>query len=418
VVEEPPNGASGDGSTQPDDRTKPDPDDAGDDNVEIVAIPDEFGAVVIGSDYELEEFAQRWEDADGPGSVVKLATQEMQKLFELGPQLVNGAKTARYLLGPALWRQANCPVPGTIVTYHRMTRSASTGRILANPRVGAPPASMAAGPQIGVALAALEISLNQLAERIEARLDVIEDKIDEVLRLASAQRLGDVYGHLRLLKRRLNEVNTGHRLTDTDWSSIASLGADLEVGVERLRQHAVQLLSTLDPGESADKRAEKLRAVVEKGRMCETLRLLLVAQQSLYIWQRLRLERVSSAEPDFISQTVDSARTTLREQLDADKDLAEQLRRILDKYAALRVTEVHHQIAARTMTKYRVPLAAMVDKFIEVRGLQVEGWLGTQHAGFRDAINAATVQTAEITRLGRKTLAKWIDPDRKADADE
>ena len=88
------------------------------------------------------------------------------------------------------------------------------------------------------------------------------------------------------------------------------------------------------------------------------------------------------------------------------------------KYAALRVTEVHHQIAARTMTKYRVPLAAMVDKFIEVRGLQVEGWLGTRHAGFRDAINAATVRTAEITRLGRKTLAKWIDPDKKADADE
>ena len=51
--------------------------------------------------------------------------------------------------------------------------------------------------------------------------------------------------------------------------------------------------------------------------MCETLRLLLIAQQSLYMWQRLRLERVAATEPDLLAQTIESARTTLREQLDA-----------------------------------------------------------------------------------------------------
>lgn len=390
----------------------PVPIDPDDDATGITSIPDEFGAVVIGPGDQIEEFAQHWKDADGPGTVTKLSAPDLQNLVQRAPQLAGAARSARYVLGPALWKQAGRPAPGTVVTYHRMTRSASTGKILANPRI-APVSHGAAAlnPQLMIALAGIEVALNQLAERIEARLDVIEDKVDEVLRLASAQRLGDVYGSQRVLKRRLEEVDSGKSLSSTDWEAIAALGTDLEVGVERLRQHAIQLLSTLDPNESADKRATKLKNVVDKGRMAETLQLLLITQQSLYMWQRLRLERVHAAEPDFLSQTIESARNTLREQLDADSDLARKLRMTLDRSGALRVTEVHHQLAARSLTKYREPLSAMLDKFIEVRGLQVEGWLGTPHATVRDALNAATSKAEDITRRGRKQLARWIDPD-------
>ena len=378
----------------------PVPTESDDETTGIVSIPDEFGAVVIGTGDELEEFAQRWERADGPGTVTALSASDVAKLVHAAPQLAGAARSARYVLGPALWRQANRPAPGSFVTYHRMTRSTSTGKILSNPRIGSPAGVVgtAVAPELMVALAGIEITLNQLAGRIEARLDVIEDKIEEVLRLAAAQRLGDVYGSQRLLKRRLDEVNSGHRLTNTDWSSIASLGTDLEVGVERLRQHAVQLLSSFNLEDPADKRAEKLKNVVEKGRMTETLQLLLVSQQSLYMWQRLRLERVNSTEEAFLAQTIESARSTLREQLDADRELTTNLRSTLDKYAALRVNEVHHWLAARALTKHREPLAAIVDKFIEVRGLQVDGWLGTPHATVRDAINAATSKAEELTR--------------------
>ncbi len=309
------------------------------------------------------------------------------------------AQSARYVVGPALWKLANKPKPGTTVTYHRMTRSASSGRILTNPRIAAPAAAIPGAGEVALALAALEVALNQIAARIDERLDVIEDKVDEVLRLASAQRLGDVYGHQRLLRRRLAEVSSGAALSDTDFSSIASLGTDSEVGVERLRQHVLQLLSRFGANDPADKRADNLRDAVEKGRMCETLRLLLIAQQSLYMWQRLRLERVAATEPDLLAQTIESARTTLREQLDAVRNLASRLRRTIDKYAIIGVTEVHHQLAARAMTKYRAPLADMIDMFIDVRALQVEGWVGSHHAGFRDALNAANSKaTADPVR--------------------
>lgn len=379
-------------------------------DVELATVPDEFGTIVVGSEDELEEFAQRWDGAN-QGGVVKLSPAEISKLIGAAPELMNAAKSARFVLGSSLWRTTGTPKPGTVVTYHRMTRSAASGKILANPRVAIPPTvGAAAFPPAAVALVGVQLALSQMSEQINARLDVIKDKVDAVLNLASAQLLGDVYGHQRLLKRKLEEIDDGSALTDTDWSSIASLGTDLEVGVERLRQHAVRTLLTMNANDDADKRAEHLKKAVTDGRLCETLQLLLVAQQSLYMWQRLRLERVSTAEPDFIGQTTASARTTLREQLGADRELADKLRRTIDSYAFLRVSEVHRQLSGRTLTKYRAPLAEMVDKFIEIRGLQVDSWIGTRHATVREAVDAAASNVAQVTRRGRKQLADWIAP--------
>jgi hypothetical protein len=390
---------------------------SGQTNTEILAVPDEFGAVIFGSEEAVQEFAQHWDSETAGVEFAELTQTDVAKIRSAAPALLSKAQTVRYMLGPELWKMGNKPRAGTTVTYHRMTRSTSTGQILANPRIAASALVVPGAGEIALALAALETTLNQIARRIDERLDVIEDKVDEVLRLTSAQRLGDVYGHRRLLKRRLAEVNRGATLTDTDWSSIASLGADLEVGVERLRQHALQQLSRFNSNDSAHQRADKLRDAVRQGRMCETLQLLLVAQQSLYMWQRLRLERVASTEHDFLAQTLESARTTLLEQLDADRELASKLRRTIETYAIIGLGEVHRQFAARTMTKYRKPLADMVDKFIEIRALQVEDWVDNRHATFRNLFDTMTSTAGALTRTGRRKLANWIEPDEAGSAE-
>ncbi|MDV6281510.1 hypothetical protein [Rhodococcus jostii] len=389
-----------------------------DGDAEVAVIPDEFGAVVIGDAQTLEAFTAEWDEAHGMGSAVEPIPRRVEAALEVGSKLLRfGAPTARYVRGSQLWEQATKPQPGTVVTFHKMTRDVKTGQILANPRIAAVGVVPGGGQATLLGLAALELALEQMEARIDARLDVIEGKIDDILRLASAERLGDVYGHLRLLKRHVSDIDNGARLTDTDWSSIAALGADLEVGTERLRHHAVQLVSHLRVEDSADKRADQLKKAVSKGMLGETLGLLLVSQQSLYLWQRLRLERVRTSEPDFLAQTVKSARLTLREHLDADRDLAASLRRVLDAHAVLRVTEVHRQMAGRTLTKYREPLAKTVDGFITARTLQVDDWLGNDHAGIRDALLAARSQTAALTNASRRQisagaskLAHWIEP--------
>ncbi|HJP58726.1 MAG TPA: hypothetical protein VJ865_01955 [Gemmatimonadaceae bacterium] len=392
------------------------------DDTQLVVIPDEFGAVVVGDGAAMEVFTADWDRAHGLGSVAEPAKRQVDAVTKLGSKLLRTTRpVARYVSGSELWEQAAKPTSGTVVTFHQMTRSASTGKILANPQV-APAVLVPGAGEILLGLAALEMALAQMADRIDARLDVIEDKVDDILRLASAQRLGDVYGHLRLLKRRVNEIDSGATMTDTDWSSIAALGADLEVGIERLRHHAVQLLSELHVQDSADKRADQLKKAVNKGMLGETLRLLLVSQQSLYLWQKLRLERVRVSEPEFLAQTLDSARMTLREHLDADRGLASSLRRALDAHAVLRVTEVHRQMAGRTLTKYREPLARTVDSFIDARTLQVDDWLGGDHASVREALVAAGHQAAALTNASRRQIAagassfaKWVGPAERLD---
>ncbi|SEL36851.1 hypothetical protein [Rhodococcus maanshanensis] len=386
---------------------------------DLTVVPDEFGALVIGPDHVIERFESEWAESHGPGTIAVPANRTAAIAVEAGRAILKSQRSpylARYVGGRQLWDQLSRPPAGTVVTYHKMTRSAKTGKILSNPQV-MPTALVPGAGQVMLGLAALEMALDQMAARIDEHLDIIEDKVGDVLKLASAQRLGDVYGHQRILQRRVKELADGSALTDTDWSSIAALGADLEVGVERLRQHAIQLLAEIRVEDTADKRADQLRKAVDKGLLRETLGLLLVAQQSLYLWQKLRLERVRVAEPGYLSQTLESARNTLREHLDADHELASELRSVLDTHAVLRVSEVHRQLAGRTLTKYREPLVRSVDDFIAARNLQVDEWIGSDHARIRDAFLAARAQGAAAVNASRKQiagganrLARWVEP--------
>jgi hypothetical protein len=140
-------------------------------------------------------------------------------------------------------------------------RNPQSGKIISNARIANPGAMVAGvGPQM-VAIAALEAAISAQFDQVHEHLDVIEDKVDELLRLAEAHRIGDVYGQHRLLSAKVRDLASGHALTNTDWSSIASLGADLEVGIERLRVHAVKQLETLD-GRATAGRSPKITVSV------------------------------------------------------------------------------------------------------------------------------------------------------------
>jgi hypothetical protein len=66
----------------------------------------------------------------------------------------------------------------------------------------------------------------------------------------------------------------------------------------------------------------------------------------------------------------------------------------------------------------------VVDDFISARTLQVDDWLGVEHARFRDAVGAARSQVIAAGINGRKQLARgagkvanWVDPETTKDVD-
>jgi hypothetical protein len=61
-----------------------------------------------------------------------------------------------------------------------------------------------------------------------------------------------------------------------------------------------------------------------------------VAEQSLYLWQRPRVERVQRTEPEYLGQAIAGAHAALAEHWQADSELADNLHRTLNDYGALR----------------------------------------------------------------------------------
>ncbi len=382
---------------------------------DLVVIEDEFGTALVGAEEAIAEFTRQ----EG-FSLPVVAAESGVTVTTLAPRLFGArAVGSAYLVGISVVESAR-RARGTTVTYHRMVRD-SNGTIRSNARIPAPGAA-AIAPQMA-ALMALEAAISAQFDQIHEHLDVIEDKVDEVLRLAAAERLGDIYGHHRVLARKARAMADGDALTATDWSSLAGLGPDLEVGVERLRMHVIKQAETLDSRLGPGKRAEQLEAMVRKNRLGETLQLLVVAQKSLFLWQRLRLEQVRVTELEHFEQTIASARSILREQYRADVELVVGLRELLTTHAVLKTSEAHHKIVSRSLTKHRRELESMLDQFVQARNLQLATWEGRDHATIAEAMIAAKVKAAALATSGRRQLARggagivaWIDPDAKKPA--
>ncbi|MFD0449693.1 hypothetical protein ACFQZK_01330, partial [Rhodococcus aetherivorans] len=364
-------------------------------------------------------FCRQW---DTP--LTSVATAPNDTLVRMTAELFS-AKTVStvYAIGTAMQRQfAAKATAGTTVTFHRMVREAGTGKILSHARIAPPGAAAGFGP--AAALAGLKMAIAAQFDRIDEHLDRIEDSVDEILRLASAQRLGDVYGHHRLLTRRVHALTDGDALTATDWSSIRRARGRPR---GRRRTPAVPRPETARHARGRrlpGARADQLADVLHKGRLLETLQLLIVAQQSLFLWQRLRLVQVQTIEPQHLQQTIASARATLSEQYTADTDLAARLRQILDRHAVLSPGEAHHKLAGRALTKHRDGLAAMVEAFIAARNLQIEQWTGARHATLGEAWSAARTRTGAAVTAGRRRLARgastvatWVEPKQPPGSD-
>lgn len=372
---------------------------------EVVVAEDPNGALLIGDDSAIAEFVARWQ-AEGAEVVAHSKVTGMgrvaaiSKAADLG---FTGASAVHYV---RLHKAVGTAKGETAVI--RMWVKAANGKIISNKAIS--PATLArTNPAATLGMIAVRAALTQAVEEITDAVERVEGKTDDVLRLANADRTGDVNGHYRLLRRRVAQLDQGAQLTDTDWSTVASLGPALEVGVERLRAYATRLVGDLPAGLKADERAERLDKAVQEGKLAETLRLLIVAEQSLYLWQRLRVERVEHSEPEHLDQAIAGAHATLAEHLHADAGLVEQLRMVLREYGVLQPLEFYRKLSGRKLRKHVGELRGDLDYFVQARGIQVGTWDPMITPTARDAISAAKVAAVESGRAVRAVAGMGVD---------
>lgn len=282
-------------------------------------------------------------------------------------------------------RQGNL-IPGTDGFFRMMTRGADNKFVQ---QLQWKPTTVNPQRLMSVQMVAVQLALKSAIAEVEDSVRRVEGKVEQVLQLAQAYRAGNVLGTNTIVARKVGYLEKHGSLPDADWDAVAGLGPALNVTVEQLRNHVTRVLESLDPKLPVQDRAEKLQAAVADSLIGETLSLLVVAEESLYKWQRLRLARVEASQPSHLPQVIQDARELLAYQLAEDAKLYQLAHRVVDEVARTNAIDGFRFNSVKALTRDRERLQVDLDTFARARRHQVDVWTALEAPSVRDAVDAA-----------------------------
>jgi hypothetical protein len=163
--------------------------------------------------------------------------------------------------------------------------------------------------------------------------------------------VGDVIGVYRRLDRVVAATTTRGHLLDADWDAVAGAGLDLERALESMRAYVTKTVNAVDPNARLPKRQASVAQLNEAEGVAGTLKLILVAEQALHLWEYLRLERVRQTDPDHVESALMEARSSLRTQRARDEELVAAAAARIDLVRTIDPLEIHHLLAIPDMEK-------------------------------------------------------------------
>lgn len=301
------------------------------------------------------------------------------KYVQLHPESVNALRVGNW-------------IPGTDGYFRMMTRG-NDGLFLQQLQWA--PAPIAPPQMAALQLIATQMALKAAIANVEEAVLRVEGKVESVLALAQATRAGDVLGTHLSIRRATDFLDKHDALPDADWDALAGSGPALNVTVEQLRNHVSRILESFDATLPVQDRAAKLEKAVEDERLGETLSLLVVAEDSLYRWQQLRLARVGDKEPQHRQRVVDDVNELIQHQVAEDGKLYRNAIDLLNNFAKPEPIEGFRFLAVRDLAKYRNTLRAELDHFAEARRHQIEEWSNVETPGVLDAAAAVVDAVAD-----------------------
>lgn len=286
-------------------------------------------------------------------------------------------------------------IPGTDGFFRMTTRGADNKfveQLQWRPTVMGPQTLMSAE------MVAMQLALKSAIAEVENAVRRVEGKVEQVLQLAQADRAGDVLGAHAVVTRKVGYLEKHGSLPDADWDAVAGLDSALNITIERLRSHVNRVLDSLAPGSAVQERAEKLEAVVTDSLIDETLSLLVVAEESLYKWQRVRLARIEVTQPDHLSRAIQDARELLMHQLSEDSKLYQRARQMIDAVATTDAIDGFRFRSVKQLAQDRNKLQADLDAFAKARRNQVDVWTAFEAPTLREAAEASVELAKESAR--------------------
>ncbi|MDP7701395.1 hypothetical protein [Mycobacterium sp. TY815] len=380
---------------------------------ELVIAVSEAGLLVDGDPGAVESFIDRIQSA--AGHVVDTAGVTKGAVGNLAGGLAVGAASAFAQSGQFVQLSAKSMeairtgnlIPGD-PGFFRMTTVGSGGQFLQ--QLQWRPVSLGPTQMMSVQMIAIQMALKMAIAEVNESIKRVEGKVESVLKLAEADRIGDVRGQYATVVRMTRNLDRTGVLPATDWQSVAALGPDLIIVVEKLRAHVERTLDDFDASKPVQERADVLKRAVEEKSIGETLNLLVLAEESLNNWQRLRIARVQDVEPEHRQHVVDDAFDLLATQVAQDGALYQRATEVLETYRKTKAIDGFRYWSVRDIAKHSKTLKEDLDAFARARRHQLEEWQELAVPSIGDAashvLGVASDQTDRAIEAAGQSISK------------
>ena len=260
-------------------------------------------------------------------------------------------------------------------------------------------------PEQALALqsAAVSLALRSAIADVQAAVERVEGKIEDVQRHLRAQLNGDVIGTLRHLERVATSTQERGVLLEADWASVAGVRVEISRNLERLRDYVMRQASDIDARTRLPKREAKLHDFLEPGGSRDQLNLVLISQHSLHIWEMLRIAQVRQREPEHTASAIGDARRSIAWEQTQNEELVESVMQCLEDLRKVRPLELNRVFSAREMQRTAEGIHSSLQEFASAAQISLAE-LGQAHRPtVRDARDEARARALGAAR-GAKAL--------------
>lgn len=266
--------------------------------------------------------------------------------------------------------------------------------------------------QIAVATMALTAAIKEVQEAVER----VEDKVDLLRDILESARDGEVLGANRALRRRASNLGFDSVMADVDWHAVDDIGIEVEQQIEGLRSFIRKRLAA---AESDGLRISGRLDAVQKVRdISETLALLIVAQDSLFLFQQMRVLRIKGTQPELADAAAKEARALLDEHDREDAELVARLRGLVADRVEVDPLEVLRYWTAAEINRLAPEVDDSLAWFAEQRGLGYDPVIVPPLPGAAEVVGEVRDRGAALASGGRRVIGGLADRVRtRGDAD-
>lgn len=282
---------------------------------------------------------------------------------------------------PHLAKNGLIPAKDGFHTFLGMTKSGS--QISHHVRFAGKPVNPA--QMLNVQIILVQLALRMAIGEVMESIARVEGKVDALLKLAHADKAGNVLGLHQTLTHYCGLLEETGVVSTSDWNSIASMGSQLSVVINQLRKHVSNSLAAVVVSAPIAQRADAISATVTTHRIDQTLTLLVVVEDALFKFQQLRVAHVQRTEPEFLESTVLSAQQVLADNSRIDSELYISAHATLNAASVVKPLEIHRLMSVEKLSKYTEQLRNHLDAFSQARRLQLAEWHDTSRPTVADA---------------------------------